>query len=170
MYEEPHAGSVVAASVSMSTYEPYLEDSVSWVLLVSPTPLPPTVLPPPLPQGSSFLRCPVLSILESVGKWLVIRKVIYFCTLYRLEHVSEFSYQNFTFAWWKTVSHIHHVKIEILPPKEGDPRVGSHRYAMPSWSVTASGACTPDTKTVSLESVNWDYCAFRKSTCHPYEE
>lgn len=48
---QPHAGSVLAASVSMGTCVPHLVDSAGHALLESTTPLTPTVHPLCLPWG-----------------------------------------------------------------------------------------------------------------------
>lgn len=52
---QPRAGFVIATSVSMSTHEPCLVDSVGWVL-VSLAPLAPTVLPSLSSVGFSKLH------------------------------------------------------------------------------------------------------------------
>ena len=51
MLGQSHIGSLVVGSVSVSPYEPRLVDSVGF-LVVSLTPLAPTILPPSLQQDS----------------------------------------------------------------------------------------------------------------------
>jgi hypothetical protein len=53
---QSNVGSMVGGSVSASLYEPRLVDSVGF-LMVFLTSLSPTILPPPLPQGSSSAQC-----------------------------------------------------------------------------------------------------------------
>lgn len=49
---QTHKGPVIVTSVSVSLYEFYLVDSVGHILMVSLTPVAPTILPPPLLCGS----------------------------------------------------------------------------------------------------------------------